>query len=150
VSKKASFIADQRGAVAVETIIVYFFLVVMLLLPLADVAIAGFQYLSAWQALRGFGQSVQYAPPPDVTNVSSGWTSSTLAKAAAAGLQNFGIQVLCGDNNIVCSTTNQSPPKYYSYTATVTLSPILLRPVLCTSGNANPCTFTLSDSERFQ
>ena len=149
-SKKASFIADQRGAVAVETILVYFFMVTSLLLPLADVAIAGFQYLSAWQALRGFGQSIQYAPPPDVANVSSGWTSSVLAKAAAAGLQNFGIQLLCGDNNIVCSTTNAAPPKYYSYTATVTLSPILLRPVLCTSGNANPCTFTLSDSERFQ
>jgi len=139
VSKKDSFIADQRGAVAVETILVYFFMVTSLLLPLADVAIAGFQYLSAWQALRGFGQSIQYAPPPDVTNVSSGWTSSVFAKAAAAGLQDFGIQVV-----------NTAPPLYYSYTATVTLSPILLRRVLCTSGNANPCTFTLSYSERFQ
>ena len=153
VSKKDSFIADQRGAVAVETLLIYLIVVTILLVPLADVAIAGFQYLSAWQALRGFGQSIQYAPPPDVTNVSSGWTSSTLAKAATAGLQNFGIQILCVDPNnnniIVCSTTNTAP-KYYLYTTTVTFAPIVLRNVLCTRGNANPCTYTLSYSERFQ
>ena len=54
-SKKGSFITDQRGAVAFETIIVYFFMCFSLLLPLADVAIAGFQYISAWEALRAFG-----------------------------------------------------------------------------------------------
>ena len=29
------------------------------------------------------------------------------------------------------------PTKYYSYTTTVTLAPIVLRSVLCTSSNAN-------------
>ena len=66
-SKKDSFIADQRGAVAFEMIIVYLFMCFSLLLPLADVAIAGFQYISAWEALRAFGQSIQYnhATGPD-------------------------------------------------------------------------------------
>src|SRR5712675_1391864 len=64
-SKKGSLIADQRGAVAFETIIVYFFMCFSLLMPLADVAIAGFQYISAWQALRAFGQYIQYNNPPD-------------------------------------------------------------------------------------
>ena len=50
----------------------------------------------------------------------------------------------------VCSTTNVlGSPKYYSYTTSVTLSPIVLRQVLC--GSANPsCSFTLPYSERFQ
>ena len=79
-SHKNSFIADQRGAVAFEMPIVWLFLMMSLLLPLADVAVAGFQFVSAWEALRAFGQSIQYDPPPDVTNA-SGWTSSKLAKA---------------------------------------------------------------------
>ena len=55
-SHKDSFIADQRGAVAFEMLIVYLFMVMSLLLPLADVAVAGFQFVSAWEALRAFGQ----------------------------------------------------------------------------------------------
>ena len=68
-----------------------------LLLPLADVAVAGFQFISAWEALRAFGQSIQYDPPPDVTNA-SGWTSSKLAKADPRfPIQQF--QLVCGDTN---------------------------------------------------
>jgi hypothetical protein len=146
--RKNSFIADQRGAVAFEMLFVFGFMILSLLLPLADVAIAGFQYVSAWEALRAFGQSIQYAPPPDVTSASS-WTSSALAKAVPGfPISNF--QLVCGDTKSVCSTTNTVSPKYYSYTTTVTLAPILLTSVLCTSGNANPCTFTLPYSERFQ
>jgi hypothetical protein len=148
-SHKDSFIADQRGAVAFEMLIVFLFLGVSLLLPLADVAIAGIQYISAWEALRGFGQSIQYSPPPDVTNASS-WESTALAKADPKfPISNF--QLICSDNT-VCSATNAALPgaKYYSYTTTVTLAPMVLRSVLCTSGNANPCTFTLFYSERFQ
>ena len=76
VRHKDSFIADQRGAVAFEMLIVWLFMMMSLLLPLADVAVAGFQFISAWEALRAFGQYIQYHPPPDVTNT-SGWTSST-------------------------------------------------------------------------
>ena len=47
ISHKKSFIANQRGAVAFETVIVYAFMIIFLLLPLADLAIAGFQFVSA-------------------------------------------------------------------------------------------------------
>jgi hypothetical protein len=145
--RKRSFIADQRGAVAFETIIVYLFMVTSLLLPLADVAAAGFQFISAWAALRSFGQYIQYNAPPDVTNTSS-WTSTLPTTVAAYPIDN--VQVLCGDANTACSSSNTASPKYYSYATTVTLAPILLRSVLCISGNANPCSFTLPYSERFQ
>lgn len=150
-SHKKSFNADQRGAVAFETMIVYVFLVAFLLMPLADVAAAGFQFISAWAALRGFGQYLQYNPPPDVTSAAA-WSSSALAKADPR-FPISNLQVRCGDANAVCSAANVSVPpivKYFSYTTTVTLAPLVLRAVLCTSGNANPCTFTLPYSERFQ
>jgi hypothetical protein len=136
-----TLLSDQRGAVAFEMPIVWLFMTMSLLLPLADVAIAGFQFISAWEALRAFGQSIQYNPPPDVTNA-AGWTSSALAKADPRfPIQNF--QLVCGNN--ACSTTNTVSPKYYSYTTTVTISPMVLSSVLCTSS----CSFTLPYSERF-
>ncbi|MDO9461474.1 MAG: hypothetical protein Q7N95_15365 [Alphaproteobacteria bacterium] len=147
-SGRGSFIRDQRGAVAFEMPFVYLFLIMSLLLPLADIAIAGFQYVSAWQALRAFGQSIQYAPPSDFSNTSS-WASNALAKADPR-FPIPSIQVICGDTNSACSSTNLASPKYYSYTTTVTLAPMVLRPVLCTSSSANPCVFTLPFSERFQ
>jgi hypothetical protein len=122
--------------------IVWLFLVMSLLLPLADIAIAGFQFISARGALRGFGQSIQY-DKPDFTNA-SGWTSSKLAKADPRfPIQQF--RLVCGDTNLDCSPSNSASPQYYSYTTTVTLSPMVLRSVLC---NANPCSFTLSYSEQ--
>ena len=143
-SRRRSFIAEQRGAVAFEMLIVFSFLGVSLLLPLADVAIAGFQFVSAWGALRNFGQSIQYDPPPDVTNA-SGWTSSKLAKADPRfPIQQF--RLVCGDAD--CSPSNIASPQYYSYATTVTLSPMVLSAVLCTSSNANKCSFTLSYSEQ--
>src|SRR5438034_10445948 len=68
-SNRKSFIADQRGAVAFETIFVYTLIVAFLLMPLADVAAAGFRFISAWSALRSFGQYIQYKTPlgPDGT-----------------------------------------------------------------------------------
>ena len=128
--------------------IVWLFLMMGLLLPLADVAIAGFQFVSAWGALRAFGQYIQYNPPPDVTNASS-WKSALPTTVAGYPISN--LQVVCGDTIAVCSAGNYvASPKYYSYTTTVTLSPMVLRAVLCTSSNANPCSFTLPYSERFQ
>jgi hypothetical protein len=145
VSRGDSFIADQRGAVAFETPFVYGFLILSLLLPLADVAVAGFQYISAWQALRAFGQSIQYNPPPDVTNASS-WTTTVVAKADPNHpISNF--QLICGDLQAVCSSGNTQSPMYYAYTTSITLAPIVLNSVLCTNGN---CTYTLPYSERFQ
>ena len=145
-----TLLSDQRGAVAFETPIVWLSLMWFLLLPLADVAAAGFQFLSAWEALRAFGQYVQYHSPPDVTNTSS-WTSTLPTTVAGYPISN--VQVLCGDTNAgaVCSSTNVTlPTKYYSYTTTVTMAPMVLRSVLCTSSNADKCAFTLPYSERFQ
>lgn len=146
---RGSFLTDQRGVVAFETLIVYLFMVTGLLLPLADVAAAGFQFISAWEALRGFGQYVQYHPPADPTNPT--WTPAL--PASVAGYPISAVQVLCGDTGAgaACTSTNvgTSPVKYYSYSTTVTVAPLVLRSVLCTSGNANPCSFTLPYSERF-
>jgi hypothetical protein len=147
VSKKDYFIADRRGAVSLEMLLVYPLLMFGLFLPLADVAIAGFQYVSAWEALRAFGQYIQYAPPADVTSAST-WASTASAKADPR-FPISNLQVRCGDLNAVCSSSNVSAPvKYYSYSTTVTFAPIVLRSVLC--GGANPCTFTLFYTERFQ
>jgi hypothetical protein len=153
VSKRDFFIADQRGAVAFETIGVYFFLGMFLLLPLADVAVAGLRYLSAWGALRAFGQYVQYNNPPDPT--SPGTWASGLQKTIS-GYTIGNIQVMCGDANAVCSSGNATmtlpngsvvaAPKYLTFSTTVTLAPMVLRSVLCPSS----CTYTLPYSERFQ
>ena len=127
-----TLLSDQRGAVAFEMLIVWSFLMMCLLLPLADVAIAGFQYISAWQSLRAFGQYLQYNPP-DATNM-----SSVLAKADPR----FPIS-----NFQVVSNNAAAPVQYYSYSTTVTLSPMVL--TRCVEIR-NPCSFTLSYSERFQ
>ena len=140
-----TLLSDQRGAFAFETLIVWSFMMLSLLLPLADVAAAGFQFISAWEALRGFGQSIQY-DKPDFTNA-SGWTSSKLAKADPRfPIQQF--RLVCGNANLDCSASNSASPQYYSYATTVTLSPTVLSAVLCTSSNANKCSFTLSYSEQ--
>ena len=68
-----NLLSDQRGAVAFEMLIVFLFMMMGLLLPLADLAIAGFKFISAWQALRDI-RALAYHPPPDVT-IASGWQS---------------------------------------------------------------------------
>lgn len=137
-----TLLSDQRGAVAFETVIVWAFMMLSLFLPLADLAIAGFQFVSARQALRNFGQYVQYNPPP---NVVTDWTSSTSALTqmstqldARYPINN--IQLFCGVD--LCSSSNISTPTYYKYTTTVTLSPIVLGWVF----GCPPCSFTLSYS----
>jgi hypothetical protein len=139
-------LSDQRGAAALEMTIVSLFMMLSLLLPLADLAAAGFQYISAWEALRAFGQYLQYKPPADVTNTSS-WITAVHPTANAAGISDP--IVACGDNTTGCSNASLLP-KYYSYTTTVTFAPLVLSRWLCTSGNANPCKYTMAYSERFQ
>ncbi|MGY4258881.1 Flp pilus assembly protein TadG [Bradyrhizobium sp. USDA 4516] len=147
-SLKRSLIADQRGAVAFEMPSVYLFLILVVLVPLADLGIAYYQYSSAWEALRAFGQSIQYSPPTDVTSTST-WSTTARNKADSRYPISV-VQVMCGDSVTLCATGNTGSPKYYSYSTTVTLAPIVLRSVLCTSGNTNSCTFTLPYTERFQ
>lgn len=140
-----SFISDQRGAVAFEMPFVYILLIVSVLLPLTDMFVAGFKYISAWQALRAFGQSIQYSPPADVTS-SSTWASTALAKADST-FPISNLKLICGDGNAVCAAGNTASPKYYSYSTSYTLAPLVLKAVLCPGGN---CTYTLPYSERFQ
>jgi hypothetical protein len=145
-SHRDSFIANQRGAVAFETPIVISFLMFALLLPLADLSIAGFQFLFAWQALRNFGQYVQYNPP---ANVVTDWTSSTLALTQMSTKLDprypiNNIQLFCGVD--LCSSSNPVTPRYYSYKTTITLSPMVLGPVF----GCSPCSFTLSYSVPYQ
>jgi hypothetical protein len=148
---KSSLLADQRGAVAFEMLIVYSFILMFLVLPAADLGVAGFQFISAWEALRGFGEYVQYNQPPDPTSPST-WLAGLQTTVAGYTISN--IKVLCGNTGagVACTPTNVStlPTKYYTYTTTVTLTPMVLTSVLCTSGAANPCSFTLPYSERFQ
>ena len=140
-SHKNSFIADQRGAVALETMIVYIFLVASLFMPLADVAAAGFRFISAWSALRSFGQYIQYKNPLDP----SGNVSWSGLQTSVGGYTIGNLQVMCG--SAACSSGNLTViPKYFTFTTTVTLAPIVLSPVLCPS----TCTYTLAYSERFQ
>lgn len=145
--RRRSFIADQRGAAALEMMFVYVILVSGLLMPLADVAAAGFRFVSAWEALRAFGQKIQYSPPQDVTDWAS-WKSALPTSVSGYPINN--LQVVCSDSMAACSTTNSLSPKHYTYTTTVTVAPIVLRSVICRSGNANPCSFTLAYAERFQ
>ncbi|UGY22022.1 hypothetical protein HU675_0028950 [Bradyrhizobium septentrionale] len=147
-SRQASLMADQRGAVALEVPAVWLFLMLLILLPLADIAIAGFQYISARQALRNFGQYLMYNPPPDVTDLSQGsWLTTAQSKGAFDSRYPMSSpQVLC--NNSTC-TDPKVIPKSYSYSTTITITPIVLKSVLCGTG-ANGCTFTVPYSERFQ
>ena len=142
-SHRKSFIVDQRGAVAFETLIVYPVLVAFLLMPLADLAAAGFQFISAWSALRSFGQYVQYANPlaPDGT---VSWKTGLQTTVAGHAISN--LQVLCGDSGASCSPGNLASPKYITFSTTITLAPIVWRGVLCPT----TCTYTLAYSERFQ
>jgi hypothetical protein len=142
-SRKKSFNVDQRGAVAFETLLVYPVLVAFLLMPLADLAAAGFQFISAWSALRSFGQYVQYANPlaPDGT---VSWKTGLQTTVAGHAISN--LQVLCGDAGATCSPGNLASPKYITFSTTITLAPIVWRGVLCPT----TCTYTLPYSERFQ
>jgi hypothetical protein len=142
-SRKKPFIRDQRGAVALETLIVYPVLVACLLMSLAEMAIAGFQFASAWAALRSFGQYLQYYNPlgPDGTVT---WRPGLQTTVGGYPISN--IQVICGDARVACSSSNTISPKYFTFTTTVTLTPIVWRVALCRPS----CTYTLRYSERFQ
>ncbi|WP_426424286.1 hypothetical protein [Bradyrhizobium genosp. A] len=128
-------------------LIMFFILGTGLMLPLADLAAAGFRFVAAWEALRALGQTIQYNPPPDVTNWSS-WKSTLPTSVSGYPINN--LQVVCSDSMAACSATNFDSPKHYTYTTTVTIAPLVLSAAMCRSGNADPCSFTLSYAERFQ
>jgi hypothetical protein len=140
---KNFFMADQRGAVAFEMPFVDLFIFFLFLFPLADVAISGFQLISARQALRNLGQYTMYHVPPDVTSPSS-WASSLPSTGYT-----ISTHVYCGETLAAC-TDSSIVPKFYYFSTDITLAPLVLKGVLCNSGKADPCTYTLTYTERFE
>ena len=141
-SQKGSFIVDQRGAAAFEMVIVYVFMGIFLLLPLADVAVAGLKFNSAYQALRDMGQRTQYSTP-DATDPNSitSWKSSLPTTVDGYPIS---AKVYCGDPGTEAPCAGTTWPKYYIFSTSFTLSPMVLPvSVLCRS-----CT--VNYSQRFQ
>jgi Flp pilus assembly protein TadG len=140
IGHKKSLIADKRGAAALEGAIVILFLVTALLFPLVDLGIAGFQFISAHQALRDMAQLTQYSPPGDVTNATSitNWKSSLPTTVAGYTVT---AQVYCinpvtlAPTPAPCAADTPGTPssKYYTFTTSFTLSPMLLASVLCST-----------------
>ena len=141
VSHGDSIIADQRGAVALEMPGVVFFLMISLLLPIADLAIAGFKFTFAYQALRNMGQRTQYSTPDATDSASiSTWKSSLPTTVDGYPIS---VKVYCGDPGTEAPCAGTTWPKYYTFTTNFTLSPMVLGSVLCS-------TCTVNYSERFQ
>jgi hypothetical protein len=140
VSHMKSFRANQRGAVAFETVIVYGFMMMFLLLPLADLAIAGLKFISAHQALRDMAQRTLYNPPADVTS-STGIGTWTQSLPTTVDGYTVTAQVYCGNPGTLapCAPDPLPPaaplPKYYTFSTSFTLSPIspMLQSVLCST-----------------
>jgi hypothetical protein len=120
---------------------VYFLLVFSLLLPLADLAIAGFKFISAYQALRDMGQRTQYSTPDatDTTSIST-WQSSLPTTVAGYTVS---ATVKCGDTGTAPPCAGTTFPKYYTFQTSFSLSPMVLGTVLCS-------TCTVKYSQRFQ
>ena len=140
-----TLLSDQRGAVAFEMPIVWLFLMMSLLLPLADL-------LSLASSL--YPRGGHCVTSGNLSSTTRHLTSRTRqvgrqAKLATTADRWFPIKifnVVCGDDS-ACSTTNTASPKYYSYTTTVTLSPMVLRSVLCTSSPARSHCLTQNGSQ---
>jgi len=139
--QRNSIIADQRGAAALEMPAVCLFLMIGLLVPLADLAVAAFQFISAQQALRDMGQRTQYSTP-DATDPNSitSWKSSLPTTVDGYPIS---AKVYCGDSGTEAPCAGTTWPKYYIFSTNFTLSPMVLGSVLCS-------TCTVSYSQRFQ
>jgi hypothetical protein len=139
--RKKSFIADQRGVIAFEMPFVTILLIFSLLLPLADVAIAGFKFISAYQALRDMGQRTQYSTP-DATDANS---ISTWQSSLPTTVDGYTVSatIKCGDAGTAPPCAGTTFPKYYSFQTSFSLSPMVLGSVLCS-------TCTVNYLQRFQ
>ena len=139
--RRISFIADERGVASFELIIVYPFLLIGLMLPLADLAIAGFQFNSAYQALRDMGQRTQYSTP-DATdpNSISAWQRSLPTTVGGYAIT---VTIKCGDAGTPPPCAGTAFPKYYTFQTSFSLSPMVLGSLLCG-------TCTVNYSQRFQ
>jgi hypothetical protein len=130
-SGKTSLMADQRGAVAFEMPIVFALMIFSLIFPLADIAIAGFQFISAGQALRDIGQLTQYSSVDvtDSTSIST-WKTSLPAQVSS---YNVSAQIYCSDGTVAPCASGNFPPSYFVFTTTFSLSPMVLGSFFCSS-----------------
>jgi hypothetical protein len=124
-----------------EMPIVTILLIFSLLLPLADVAIAGFRFISAYQALRDMGQRTQYSTP-DATDANS---ISTWQSSLPTTVDGYTVSatIKCGDAGTAPPCAGTTFPKYYSFQTSFSLSPMVLGSVLCS-------TCTVNYLQRFQ
>ena len=104
-------------------------------------AIAGFQFISAYQALRDMGQRTQYSTP-DATDSGS---ISTWQSSLPPTVDGFTVSatIKCGDAGTAAPCAGTDFPKYYTFQTSFSLSPIVLGSVLCS-------TCTVNYSQRFQ
>jgi hypothetical protein len=156
--------SDRRGVAAMEFGILSA-VIILLLLPIADVAAAAITYIRAYQAMRNVAAWTQYNPPPDLTTpatwprlanipVMSGFVVTPQASTGAppqpstpGGTVNIYITALCGDPpGAACSAAAaQTPttPKWFYLSASVKMNPIFLNLPVLKGG-------TISHSVRFQ
>jgi len=134
-------LSDQRGAASLEMTIVSLFMMLGLVLPLTDLAVAGFRFDAAHQALRDMGQRTQYSnlDATDPTSIST-WQSSLPTTVSGYTVS---ATVKCGDAGTAAPCAGTDFPKYYIFQTSFTLSPIVLGSVLCS-------TCTVNYSQRFQ
>jgi hypothetical protein len=138
-------LSDRRGAVAFELPIVYLCLVVSLLLPLTELAIAGLKFNSAYQALRDMGQFTQYSQldATDSTSISA-WQSSLPTTIDGYTIT---ATIKCGNAGSAPPCAGTDFPKYYLFQTSFSLSPMVLGRVF---GITLCSTCTVSYSQRFQ
>jgi hypothetical protein len=139
--------------------------IILLLLPIADVAAAAITYVRAYQGMRNVAAWTQYNPPPDLTTpatwprlanipVMPGFAVTPRAStvpppqpSTPSGTIDIYITVLCGDPpGAACSTAAaQTPttPKWFYLSASVKMNPIFLNLPILKGG-------TISHSVRFQ
>lgn len=136
----ARLCADRRGAAALELSLIFSLLFTGMLLPIVDLGVAGAKYMSAVVALRNLGMYAQYHTPPDVSNT-TGWTLPS-----TNGGYTISTTLMCGTST--CASTPSASPKWFRFSTTITLSPLVLGSIMCAGGS--PCTHTIQYSERFQ
>jgi hypothetical protein len=147
-------LVDRDGAAAFEFIVIAAFLIIVLLLPIADVAVAALRYMQVRQEMRDLGALVQYNPPADLTKPGTAWTtlpttagtfSVTIGTGFPTSENQININVYCGtppltgvapDPLSACKSADlstTSTPKYVWMGAVVKLNPIVIKTI--TGGN---------------
>jgi hypothetical protein len=120
--------------------IVWLFLMMSLLLPLADLAVAGVKFISAHQALRDMAALTLYEPPADLTS-STGIANWTNSLPTVVDGYTVTPHVYCGNPGTLAPCASDPPgtasPKYYTFTTSFTLSPMVLGKWLCSTCTVN-------------